>query len=183
MSPTDPHGAPEDDARDVEDTAEQVPDPADFLTPDLPRSPVNKILVAAAALVLVLIAALGVATWLTIRDEPSSTGSKPRALDTDQITSVITDFIDYTNIGNNTRAQELMCSEASTLKDIGNSSAASNPTRVEKITGIQVDGDIATAIVTTSARSTLSTEEGVDKMNTMTMVFRNENGWKVCGPQ
>lgn len=183
MSPTDPHGTPEDGAADMASSAEPpTPDPADFQAPDLPRGPINKILVIAAVLVLALIVALGVVTWLTIRDEPSNATHKPTALDTDQITSVITDFIDYTNSGHNTRAQDLMCSEMAVLADIGNNAPASNPARVEKITGVQIKGDTATAIVTTSARSTLSAEEGVDRLNTMTMDFRNESGWKICSP-
>ncbi|WP_024794652.1 Rv0361 family membrane protein [Tomitella biformata] len=168
MSPSDPSGTAE--------IPNPVPADAEFPEPALPRRPLNWILVAAAVVVLALIAALGVATWLNIREAPASA-------DEDQITNVITDFIDYTNQGQNAKAQELVCSGMTVMQSLTDSPATSNPTDIVRITGISVDGDRATAIVTTSSRSTLSSDAGQESQNTLTMDFRNQGGWKVCTPQ
>lgn len=173
MSPSDPSGAPEEPQDGADD---QAPDPADFLAPDQPARPLNRILVVAAVVVLAVIVALGVLTWLSIRDEPVS-------MDDDQISNVITDFIDYTNQGQNAKAQELLCSGMSVMQILTDSPEASNPTQVEKISGIVVEGDTATAMVTTTTRSTIDAEAGLSVKNTMMMSFRNQAGWKVCTPQ
>lgn len=167
MSASGPSGTPEDPADD------QAPDAAAFLEPDQPPAPMNRILVIAAVAVLALIVALGVMTWLSIRDEPTS-------MDDEQITNVITDFIDYTNQGQNAKAQGLVCSGMTVMQVLTDSPEASNPTQIDQISAIAIDGDRATAMVTTSSRSTLAAEAGLSIRNTMMMSFRNEAGWKVC---
>lgn len=155
----------------------ETPDPAEFLEPTLPRRPVSKTLIAASIAMLAFIVALGVATWLTIRDEPVSNGlpTQTSSSDQQQITNVVNDFIEYTNAGQTTKANELACTGLAVMENPADTAPASNPAVVEKITGIAVQGDRATAIVTISSPQTPEVNT-----QTMTMNFLNQGGWKVC---
>lgn len=167
MSPSDPRSSPE----------AQAPDPAAFLEPSPPPSPVNKVLVIGAVMVLALLVAIGVLTWLSIRDDSSSTGlpTQTSSGDQQQIVNIVNDFIDYTNAGQTSKANELACTGLGLMPDAKDTAPATNPAVVEKITGISVQGDRASAIVTVSSPSTPQVNS-----QTITMSFLNQGGWKVC---
>lgn len=104
-------------------------------------------------------------------------GGKSAAAGEDQITEVMTRYVDAINTGNATQFKTLLCerilASAPDLEDA--QPLEENRAQLDGVSDVQIAGDTATALVTAS-------EEGSPELGSKstTLQFVNENGWKVC---